>query len=123
MSASVRFGAVVAAVICAISVAEAPGVRASSGVDALERSCAVAAGRYESGWSYDAQGVLWGRVSRCTTAEVSLSCEDSICHARRRIAGSRGVSLIKDKSYDDRGVRVAARRSEFDRVLHPVASN
>jgi hypothetical protein len=97
-------------------------VKAEDVGDALERACTAAAGRFETDWSYDDNGVQWGRLATCTTEEVRLSCQGSVCHAKRFAAIPPKVTQAKDKHSDARGVRVAATRAEFDQVLRPTAT-
>jgi hypothetical protein len=121
MSGFAKYSTAVAAVLVVSGLVQAPEAKAGDIGDALERACTVAAGRYEAGWSYDDQGVQWGRVATCTTAEVRLSCQDGICRATWRTADPQLATLLKDRDSGEDGIRVAATRSEFDRVLRPTA--
>lgn len=120
MKLFVRSAVTMVAVLLAGGVAGLAQARIADASVALEQACESAGGRYEAGWSWDVSGVAWGRYARCETTGVRIVCRDSICHAKRRDA-DRLATLVKDKSYSKHGVRVAARRSDFERVLRPVA--
>lgn len=47
----------------------------------MRQACTEQGGRFEQSWSYNDQGMQWGKVRSCSTSRGFVTCQDAVCRS------------------------------------------
>ena len=89
----------------------------------LQKACTAQGGRFERSWTYDDQGVQWGKVVSCSTGHGYITCRADVCRAGRWVK-SDGEAVANARKGKTKGsLEFPAEPVAFSAALSVISAN
>jgi len=111
--------------LCCVVVSGAAHAESNTALQnaALRNACKEQGGRFEQSWSYNDQGIRWGKILSCSTSAGYITCLGNVCRGGHWAPLKRSVTTDGRPADHSDVTRFPAEPAAFSAALAALSKN